>query len=144
MPRSRSGTKDPRRTPGAKSSPVLAAREGIFGAIYWWMVKFGLAFAGLFSGVVMKAVHFDANAARRPGWFRRNYLYHRQVLDACRPFLNPNSRVLELGCSTGDMLNALQPGYGVGLQSHGQTSDGGRVEGADSPQQATSGSHHLT
>ncbi len=40
-----------------------ARREGIFGAIYWWMVKFGLAFAGLFSGLVMKAVHFDANAS---------------------------------------------------------------------------------
>ena len=38
-------------------------REGTFGAIYWWMVKFGLAFAGLFSGVVMKLAHFDANAA---------------------------------------------------------------------------------
>jgi GPH family glycoside/pentoside/hexuronide:cation symporter len=43
-------------------------REGTFGAIYWWMVKFGLAFAGLFSGLVMKLVHFDANAAvQAPG-----------------------------------------------------------------------------
>ena len=25
-------------------------REGLFGAIYWWMVKFGAAFAGLLSG----------------------------------------------------------------------------------------------
>ena len=23
-------------------------REGVFGAIYWWMVKFGFAIAGLF------------------------------------------------------------------------------------------------
>lgn len=38
-------------------------REGTFGAIYWWMVKFGLAFAGLLSGLVMSAVHFDPNAS---------------------------------------------------------------------------------
>lgn len=45
-----------------------ARREGIFGAIYWWMVKFGLAFAGLFSGMVMDLVNFDANAAvQAPG-----------------------------------------------------------------------------
>ncbi len=38
-------------------------REGIFGAIYWWMVKFGLAIAGLLSGVIMSVVGFDPNAA---------------------------------------------------------------------------------
>ena len=27
-------------------------REGLLGAIYWWMVKFGLAIAGLLSGVI--------------------------------------------------------------------------------------------
>jgi SAM-dependent methyltransferase len=59
--------------------------------------------------------HFDAHAAQRPAWFRRNHLYHDQIIAACRPFLNPDSRVLELGCSTGDMLNALAPSYGVGV-----------------------------
>jgi GPH family glycoside/pentoside/hexuronide:cation symporter len=39
-----------------------ARREGVYGAIYWWMVKFGLAFAGLFSGLVMKSVGFDPDA----------------------------------------------------------------------------------
>jgi GPH family glycoside/pentoside/hexuronide:cation symporter len=38
-------------------------REGIFGAIYWWMVKFGFAIAGLLTGVIMSLVGFDANAA---------------------------------------------------------------------------------
>jgi glycosyltransferase involved in cell wall biosynthesis/SAM-dependent methyltransferase len=36
-------------------------------------------------------------------------------VQACRPFLNPDSRVLELGCSTGDLLGALNPAYGVGI-----------------------------
>jgi len=38
-------------------------REGIFGAIYWWMVKFGFAIAGLLSGAIMTLVGFDPNAA---------------------------------------------------------------------------------
>ena len=33
-------------------------REGIFGAIYWWMVKFGTAFAGLLSGAIMAYVGY--------------------------------------------------------------------------------------
>jgi GPH family glycoside/pentoside/hexuronide:cation symporter len=34
-------------------------REGLFGAIYWWMVKFGAAFAGLLSGLILAFVGFD-------------------------------------------------------------------------------------
>jgi GPH family glycoside/pentoside/hexuronide:cation symporter len=38
-------------------------REGIFGAIYWWMVKFGFAIAGLLSGAIMSFVGFAPGAA---------------------------------------------------------------------------------
>lgn len=41
-------------------------REGIFGAIYWWMVKFGFAIAGLLSGVIMSIVHFTPDAPTQP------------------------------------------------------------------------------
>ena len=41
-------------------------REGIFGAIYWWMVKFGFAIAGLLTGVIMTVVGFNADAASQP------------------------------------------------------------------------------
>lgn len=41
-------------------------REGIFGAIYWWMVKFGFAIAGLLTGAIMTFVGFDPNAAVQP------------------------------------------------------------------------------
>jgi len=37
--------------------------EGVFGAIYWWMVKFGFAIAGLFSGLILALVGFDQDAA---------------------------------------------------------------------------------
>lgn len=35
-------------------------REGVIGAVYWWMVKFGTAFAGLLGGLIMALVGFDA------------------------------------------------------------------------------------
>ena len=41
-------------------------REGIFGAIYWWMVKFGFAIAGLLSGGIMALVAFTPGAAAQP------------------------------------------------------------------------------
>ncbi len=41
-------------------------REGIFGAIYWWMVKFGFAIAGLLSGAIMSWVAFTPGAASQP------------------------------------------------------------------------------
>lgn len=37
-------------------------REGIIGAVYWWMVKFGNAFAGLLAGLIMWYVGFDPNS----------------------------------------------------------------------------------
>lgn len=37
-------------------------REGIFGAIYWWMVKFGLAIAGLLSGLILTIIDFNSGA----------------------------------------------------------------------------------
>jgi GPH family glycoside/pentoside/hexuronide:cation symporter len=38
-------------------------REGTFGAIYWWMIKFGLAFAGLASGLILSFIGFDNSVA---------------------------------------------------------------------------------
>jgi glycosyltransferase involved in cell wall biosynthesis/2-polyprenyl-3-methyl-5-hydroxy-6-metoxy-1,4-benzoquinol methylase len=61
------------------------------------------------------AAHFDGLSAQRSAFFRHNRLYHQQIIEACRPFLNPGSRVLELGCSTGDLLAWLQPAEGVGV-----------------------------
>ncbi|MBO6523916.1 MAG: MFS transporter [Balneolaceae bacterium] len=37
-------------------------REGIFGAIYWWMVKFGFGIAGLLTGAIMTMVGFDVES----------------------------------------------------------------------------------
>jgi GPH family glycoside/pentoside/hexuronide:cation symporter len=34
-------------------------REGMFGAIYWWMVKIGMSLAGLLTGLMLNASGFD-------------------------------------------------------------------------------------
>ena len=36
-------------------------REGVFGAIYWWMVKVGMALAGLLTGFLLTASGFDVD-----------------------------------------------------------------------------------
>jgi glycoside/pentoside/hexuronide:cation symporter, GPH family len=41
-------------------------REGIFGAIYWWMVKFGFAIAGGLSGLIISYVGLNPDAATQP------------------------------------------------------------------------------
>ncbi len=41
-------------------------REGIFGAIYWWMVKLGFAVAGLLSGAIMSLVGFTPGGGVQP------------------------------------------------------------------------------
>jgi GPH family glycoside/pentoside/hexuronide:cation symporter len=60
-------------------------REGIFGAIYWWMVKFGFAIAGLLSGAIMslRRLHPGCRQPARgrggrpaPVLFRRAHLRH--------------------------------------------------------------------
>lgn len=44
----------------------LPRKEATFGAIYWLMVKFGFAVAGLLSGLIMSLVGFEPNAAEQP------------------------------------------------------------------------------
>lgn len=41
-------------------------REGVFGAIYWWMVKFGFAIAGGLTGTILSLVGFTSGAASQP------------------------------------------------------------------------------
>ena len=41
----------------------LPRKEGVFGAIYWWMVKLGTAIAGLFAGIIMWYVGFNPSDA---------------------------------------------------------------------------------
>ncbi len=41
-------------------------REGVFGAIYWWMVKIGMALAGLLTGIMLNASGFSVGLETQP------------------------------------------------------------------------------
>ncbi|HTR00034.1 MAG TPA: glycosyltransferase [Candidatus Acidoferrum sp.] len=61
------------------------------------------------------AAHFDRLAAGIPAWRRRNRYYHTDVIGYMQYLCGRNLRVLELGSGTGDLLAALEPSYGVGI-----------------------------
>jgi ubiquinone/menaquinone biosynthesis C-methylase UbiE len=54
-------------------------------------------------------------------WRKFNAAYHEDDLKFMRFLIPPGKRVLELGCGTGDLLAALQPSYGVGIDFGAQT-----------------------
>lgn len=49
-------------------------------------------------------------------WFRRrNRYYHAQIERLARFYIPEGARILEIGCSTGDLLASLKPSRGVGI-----------------------------
>lgn len=58
---------------------------------------------------------FDRAARELPAWRRRNAYYHDLLTRRVRQLVPPGRAVLELGCGPGDLLAALQPRVGVGL-----------------------------
>ena len=61
------------------------------------------------------AAHFDWVAAHDDRARRAQRGFHAQLLAHFRHHIPAGSRVLELGCGTGDLLAALQPARGLGL-----------------------------
>jgi SAM-dependent methyltransferase len=62
-----------------------------------------------------RIAHWDG-VARRLGK-RRDFSsgYHERLIEVYRSIVGPNQRVLEIGCGEGDLLAALQPEIGVGI-----------------------------
>jgi len=46
---------------------------------------------------------------------KRNRFYHRTLVKNFRLIIPEGSRVIELGCGTGDLLAATRPGFGMGI-----------------------------
>ena len=64
--------------------------------------------------------HWDGIAQRsdqRPGW---GGYYHRRLQDLYRLAIPAGARVLELGCGRGDLLAAVEPSLGVGIDLSGE------------------------
>jgi len=58
---------------------------------------------------------YEYNAVRQLKSKKRNRLYHRHIEKTLSFIIPENSRVLELGCGSGDLLDAVSPSYGVGI-----------------------------
>lgn len=61
------------------------------------------------------AAWFDRYAAERGRWKERNRYYYGEIERLARETIPPGARVLELGCGTGELLAAVQPSLGVGV-----------------------------
>ena len=58
---------------------------------------------------------FNNSAPSREKWKYRNRFYHRKLEKYFSFIIPKNSRVIEIGCGFGDLLNAVNPSYGVGV-----------------------------
>ncbi|MCD6332667.1 MAG: methyltransferase domain-containing protein, partial [Bacteroidales bacterium] len=67
------------------------------------------------SGQKILKEYFDSLADQRDSWKKRNRFYHKILIRHFRMIIPEGARVLELGCATGDLLHAVRPGTGVGV-----------------------------
>jgi GPH family glycoside/pentoside/hexuronide:cation symporter len=59
-------------------------REGMFSAIYWWMVKLGLAAASLLSGILLNATGFNVALGSHQ---TVHALLYMRLFDICIPIV---------------------------------------------------------
>src|SRR3990167_9979291 len=61
------------------------------------------------------AAHYDTLAPQRDFYRNKNKYYYELLHKEYKYFVPEGKRVLEVGCGTGELLNALKPSYGVGV-----------------------------
>jgi SAM-dependent methyltransferase len=59
--------------------------------------------------------YMNSMAEKRDRYIRRNALYYHDLVKFLKFNIPSGSSILEVGCGTGYLLNALQPGKGVGI-----------------------------
>ncbi|MCE5209069.1 MAG: glycosyltransferase [Chloroflexi bacterium] len=62
-----------------------------------------------------RAAHWDVQARRMRSWKSAGRYYHTRLEQIYRFLIPEGTRVLEVGCATGDLLAALKPSRGVGI-----------------------------
>jgi len=64
-----------------------------------------------------KAIYdfFEEHAVEKDKWKRRNRFYQKTIEKQYAFIIPEGAVVLELGCSTGDLLNAVKPAKGIGV-----------------------------
>ena len=61
------------------------------------------------------AAHNDKMAPKRDKWVKRNSYFYKDDRNFMQFLVTPGQRILEIGSGNGDLLRALQPSYGVGV-----------------------------
>lgn len=59
--------------------------------------------------------YFETIAPELARWNRKNRFFYQDLEHLHHFFIPPKSRVLEIGCGLGDLLNSLDPDVGVGI-----------------------------
>ena len=80
-----------------------------------------------------RVAELDALAAARDNYRAQNAYYYREIERLARFFVPAGASVLELGCSTGDLLAALRPRRGLGVDISPRTIDLARAKHAGDP-----------
>jgi SAM-dependent methyltransferase len=62
-----------------------------------------------------KIEYFDSVATEREKWRKKGAYYHRELEKYLKFLIPSNSSVLEIGCGTGELLAALNPRRGLGI-----------------------------
>jgi ubiquinone/menaquinone biosynthesis C-methylase UbiE len=67
-----------------------------------------------------RIAHWDTVARKMDTWKGMGVYYHKRITDIYKFLVSPGQKVLEIGCAQGDLLAALQPSEGVGVDFSGE------------------------
>jgi ubiquinone/menaquinone biosynthesis C-methylase UbiE len=67
------------------------------------------------AGKEVQHAYFEKLASKRLLWKRRNRFYHRVIEKHYKFIIPEGSKVLELGCGTGELLATVKPSLGIGI-----------------------------
>jgi len=73
-----------------------------------------------------RIAHWDQVALRMDHWKGWGGAYQRRLAEVYRFFCPVKARVLEIGCAQGDLLAALEPAVGVGVDFSGEMIEGAK------------------
>ena len=75
--------------------------------------------------------HWDALARKMDQWNGLGGYYHKRLAEIYQFLIVPGQRVLEIGCGKGDLLAAVKPSIGIGVDFSGEMLDRARQRHPD-------------